>query len=329
MTEKMVRCARCHDVFDASDESCPRCGTKYEPVAAPPEPGEGFFVEKYANSPYEASTPLRPEPAPRSGPSLLVGAGVAFVVVALVFGALVYVNAFGSSPAPTRQAVVARTQAPTPSPTLPASITRTLAQFADPKFSAHIYVNTRATVSARVSNTNQGFTLFSSLDATVEGGNEGGTLTIGGIATDFTLISNELSLRSRTTGHYAPVASIPSYYLLLPMFDLTDPKMVQYTGDTTGNTGETLKHLISTPWWNPNKTKLAVLDVATLPKPLVNVSLDLYVTPDGTPVSATFNAWTDTSSGEHLVQIVTTYSFTMVGSAGPIIAPTAGAPTAS
>jgi hypothetical protein len=322
MTEKMVRCPRCHDVFDADEEACPRCGTKYEPIAAPPDPGERFFVERYASTPFDAPTPVRPEPAPRSGPSLLVGAGVAFVVVALVFGSLFFAGAFGSGPAPTRQAVAARTASPTPPPTLPASISKTLTQFADPKFNAHIYINTRATVSSRVATTNQGYTLFSSLDATVEAGNEAGTLTIGGVATDFTLMSDVLSLRS-AAGHYAPVSKIAPYYLILPLFDLTDPKMLQYAGDTIGSSGETLNHLVSTAWWNPDKSKIAVLDVATLPKALVNVSLDLYMTSDGTPVSATFNAWTDTSSGEHLIQIVTTYSFANVGSAGPIVAPTA------
>ena len=322
MTDKMVRCPRCHDVFDASEERCPRCGTKYEPLAAPPEPGEGFFVDKYAATPYVAPVPPRPEPAPRSGPSLLVGAGVAFVVVALVFSALVYVNAFGSSPAATRQAVVARTPAPTPPPTLPASITRTLAQFADPKFSAHININTRATVSGRITFTNQGYSLFSSLDAIVEAGNEAGTLTIAGVATGFTLINNELSLRSQATGRYAPASSVAPYYLLLPLFDLTDPKMLQYAGATTDATGQTLNHLVSTSWWTPDQSKLAVLDVVTLPEKIEKYSLDLYVTPDGTPVSATFTAWTDATSGEHLVQIITTYNFSSVGTAGPIIAPT-------
>jgi hypothetical protein len=70
-------------------------------------------------------------------------------------------------------------------------------------------------------------------------------------------------------------------------------------------------------------SKLAVLDVSSLPEKIEKVSLDLYVTSDGTPVSATFNAWTDASDGEHLVQIVTTYGFANVGSAGPIVAPTA------
>jgi hypothetical protein len=322
MTEKMVRCPRCHDVFDADEEACPRCGTRYEPITAPPDPGERFFVERYASTPFQTPTPLRPEPAPRSGPSVLVGVGVAFVVVALVFGALFLAGAFGSGPAPTRQAVVARTASPTPAPTLPASIARTLAQFADPNFNAHIYVSTRATVSPQVNNSNQGYTLFSSLDVTVEAGNEAGTVTIGGIATDFTLMSNQLSLRS-AAGHYAPASTISAYYLLLPIFDLTDPKMLQYVGDTTSDSGQTLSHLVSTPWWTPGKSKLAVLDVSTLPEKIVNVSLDLYVTQDGTPVSATFNAWTDTSSGEHLIQIVTTYSFANVGSAGPIVAPTA------
>jgi hypothetical protein len=323
MTEKMVRCPRCHDVFDAAEGICPRCGTTYEPVAPLPDRGEGFFVEKYSGTPFQPQPDPRPEPVPRTGPSLLVGAGVAFVIVALVFGGLVFVNAFGSSPAPTLQAVVARSNPPTPPPTLPPSITKTLAQFADPEFNAHVYVNSRATVSSRISTTGQSYTLFSSLDATVEAGNEAGTLTIGGIATDFTLMSGVLSTRSRTSGHYAPVSTIPSYYLLLPLFDLTDAKMLQYAGDLTSETGETLHHLVSTPWWTPDKTKLAVLDVATLPEKIEKLSLDMSVKTDGTPVSATFTAWTDATNGEHLVQIVTTYSFADVGSAGPIVAPTA------
>jgi hypothetical protein len=322
VTEKLVRCPRCHDVFDADDEACPRCGTKYVPIAAPPETGRQFFVERYAATPFDTPAPARPEPVPRSGPSLLVGAGVAFVVVALVFGALFFAGAFGSGPVPTSEAVVARTPSPTPAPTLPASISRTLAQFADPRFNAHVYVSTRVTVSPQIVNSNQTSTLFSSLDATVEAGNEAGTVTIGGVATDFTLISNQLSLRS-ATGHYAPAARIAPYYLLLPVFDLTDAKMLQYVGDTTSDSGQTLNHLVSTPWWTPDKSKLAILDVSTLPEKIEKVSLDLYVTSDGTPVKATFNAWTDASNGDHLVQIVTTYSFAGVGTSGPIVAPTA------
>ena len=322
MTEKMVRCARCHDVFDANDEMCPRCGTTYQPPAALPEPSEGF-VTKYVGYGYQEPASLVIESAPRSGPGLLVALGVAFVIVALVSGVLFYVNAFGtSSPAPTQQAVVARTPTPTPPPTLPASVAKSMAQFTDPRFSARIYINTRATVSARVTNTNVGYTLISSLDAVVEAGNEAGTVTIGGVSLNFTLINNELSLRSNTTGRYSPASSIPPYYLLLPVFDLTDAKMLRYVGDTTGDTGETLNHLVSTPWWTPDASKLAVLDVSTLRQKIEKVSLDLYVTLGGIPVSATFNAWTDTSSGEHLVQVVTTYVFTSVGSAGPIVAPT-------
>jgi hypothetical protein len=324
MTEKMVRCARCHDVFDATDEACPRCGTKYEPLEAAPTTPEGFFVDKYKSPVYEAPlSPLVLGPAPRSGPSLLLGAGVAFIVVALVFSALVYVNAFGSSPAPTRQAVVARSPVPTAVPTLPASIARTLAQFADPKFSAHITVSTRATVSGRITVTGQSSTVFSSLDATVAAGDEAGTLTIAGVTTDFLLLNNQLSLKTGTAGHYKPAAAIPPYYLLLPLFDLTGPKMLQYAGDTTGTMGETLNHLTSTAWWTPDKNKLAVLAVSGLPEKIEKVSLDLYVTPDGTPVSATFTAWTDATNGEHLVQVITTYKFLDVGTAGPIVAPSA------
>jgi len=58
MTEKMVRCPRCHDVFDAAEWICPRCGTTYEPVAPLPDRGEGFFVEKYSGTPSSRS-PIR------------------------------------------------------------------------------------------------------------------------------------------------------------------------------------------------------------------------------------------------------------------------------
>jgi hypothetical protein len=323
MTEKMVRCARCHDVFDASDEICPRCGTTYHPPAVLP-PGETSYVEKYMGSAYQATPPPVIEPAPRSAPGPLVGIGIAIVCVGLVFGGLFYAGTFGSAPTPTRPNLVfAATLVPTVPPTLPPSITKAMAQFADPKFSAHITINTMATVSGRVTNSDTGYTVLTSLDATVEAGNEAGTVTIGGTSLDFMLLNSSLTWRQHNTGQWRPSTSIQPYYLLLPLFDLTDAKMLQYTGDTTSDAGQTLNHLVSTQWWNPDMSKLAVLDISSLPEKIEKTSLDLYVNPDGTPVSAEFNAWTDASDGQHLVKVTATYKFSSVGSAGPIVAPTA------
>ena len=60
MAEKMVRCVRCHEVFDAEAGPCTKCGTPYRPPVAQPKAIDGLYVERYAGTPYVPEPPPAP-----------------------------------------------------------------------------------------------------------------------------------------------------------------------------------------------------------------------------------------------------------------------------
>src|ERR1700690_4374971 len=106
MSENMVRCVRCHGIFDAGLENCPRCGTTYRPIPVAPAPDPGSYADKYQGTEFapavvETAAPVMPRSGPR--PGILVALGAAMCIIALVIGGLYFLGAFGgpaATPAP-------------------------------------------------------------------------------------------------------------------------------------------------------------------------------------------------------------------------------------
>lgn len=329
MAVNMERCGSCHNVFEADETTtvCPSCGAPYQPPVAAPVLAPGSFAERYEGTAYAvAPTHTVIESAPRSGMALLLGLGVVMVVVAVALGGLVALGAFGGdstpSPNPTSNIVVART----PTPTLPQAVYQTLTALTDPMFSAKVVVDSSVTVSSRIAN--KSGTARSHLEATIHGGDEFGTLiTTGRLTYQFYVTSGAISGRLMPSGKWTSGA-ILSYLILSPMFDLTQPNQLQMIQQTQKN-GQVVYHLQSTTYWRPDVFRLAVMgsDVlegfqiqggALLPDHYV---LDLYVTFDGMPVYAEYEAWTAAGDGTRVLDLKTTYTFTEVGTIGPIASP--------
>lgn len=313
MSDGMVRCVRCHGVFEADLDVCPRCGTTYRPMPVAPAPEAGFYVDKYHGTEFAApvaptATPVMPATGPRSG--MIVAMGVMMVALALVVGGLFALGAFGSA-APAPALIFGNSQRPSPTPTLPPSVTTTLAQLRDINLSAHIKIQTRATVDARISGGAK--TVIANMDATVSSGNEMGTLTVGGTATQFRLVDGIYYSRAAPGGKWAAKSIIPPAMLLTPLFGITDAKMIQFIGEEK-RSGQPVNHLRSTGWWVPDQSRMSLFDVNVLGIKANKTVLDLWATPDGNPVAAAFAATQDTSDGSvHLLDIEVSFAFDSVG----------------
>jgi hypothetical protein len=329
MAINMKRCGSCHDVFEATGTTaaCPSCGAPYQPPVSVLPPGPGSFVERYQGTAYSVpTTDTVIEAAPRSGLPLLLGLGVVMVVVAVALGGLLLMGAFGASstpsPRPTSNIVVART----PTPTLPQAVYQTLTALTDPMFSAKVVVDSSVTVSARIASS--AGTARSHLETTIYGADEIGTLiTTGRLTYQFYVTNSAISYRLMPSGKWTSGA-ILSYLILSPMFDLTQPQQLQMIQQTQKN-GQAVYHLQSTAFWRPDVFKLAVMGSSVLDGFHIqggallpdHYLLDLYVTYDGLPVYAEFEAWTAAGDGVRVLDLKTTYTFTDVGTTGPIASP--------
>jgi hypothetical protein len=260
--------------------------------------------------------------ANRSGLGFLLAIGVALVVTALAMGGLVAMGAFDTPAAtPRHDIVVARSPTPTPAPTLPPIVSKTLEQLADPNLNMHVSIRTTVSVNARVTGRSVSITM--NMDVDCADGNESGTDTTGGVTYEWRLVDGTYYQRRLPTGTWKAQSSVSPFVVLSPLFSLTDPRMLQYDGPDQVN-GVQADKLESTPWWTPDSGKLSGLDVATLAISPQHTQLMLWVASDGSPIYATFRAWTDASdgTGTNLLNISTTYTFTNVGEVLPIPSPT-------
>ena len=322
MEERYVRCRRCHQVFEAGTDSCPRCGAAYVPSGDPSDTQGSSFAEKYMGTefaPPPETAPAAP-PASRSGLGFLLAVGVALIVAAVAVGGLVAMGAFDTpSPTPRHDIVVAITPSPTPLPTLPPIVTNTLQELADPNLNMHVSIRTMVSVNARVTGRSQSISV--SMEVDCAGGNESGTDTTGGVTYDWRLVDGTYYTRREPTGTWKAQGTVSPFVVLSPLFSLTEPRMLQYDGPGQVN-GVQADKLESTPWWTPDSGKLSGLDVATLGISPQHTQLVLWVAGDGSPVYATFRAWTDASDGTNLLNISTTYAFSNEGAVLPIPSPT-------
>lgn len=307
----MVRCGRCHEVFDAALGPCTKCGAPYQPPAAAPKVIEGSFVDLYSGTGFMAppDAPLAPMSQRRQNNMLWIGGGAALIVVAVVVAIVFALGLGGTGDKSNGQLVAAVTPRPTPTPTLPPSITALMAQLNDRALSAHIAVSSRVQVTriAPVMN-------LVTFDGQISGPNESGTLKQGGVTREMKLVDNTVYLRVLPNGAWQIAPSISAYLIIAPIFNITKPEMIQLIGSETKD-GRLLNHFQTTRWWAPDPSRLAMADVPALTlglAPDVNV-LDLWATPDGTPVSATFSGTNSASDGTKLVDIEVTYTFDNVG----------------
>jgi hypothetical protein len=204
-------------------------------------------------------------------------------------------------------------------PTLPPILNKTLAQLADPQLNMHVSIRTSVSVNARVSGRSVSTTVNMEVDCS--SGNESGTNTNGGVTYEWRLVDGTYYLRRLPIGAWKAQGALSPFVVLTPLFSLSDPKMLQYDGPDTRN-GTPTEKLQSTLWWTPDSGKLSGLDVATLAIAPQHTLLTLWVATDGSPVYATFRAWTDASDGTNLLDIETTYTFSNVGMVLPIPSPT-------
>jgi hypothetical protein len=311
MSEKMVRCGRCHEVFDADAGPCTKCGAPYQPPVAAPKVVEGSYADLYTGTGFVA--PPEPAAAPmsqrRQNPMLWIGGGAALIVVAVIV-AIVFGLGMGNSGDQSKgQLVVAHTPKPTPTPTLPPSVTALMGRLNDWDLSAHIVITSRVQVSTRLIGA--GTTLIS-FDGQISGSNEGGTLKQGGVTSEIKLVDSIVYTRVVPNGIWQISPSIPSYLIIAPVFGITKPEMIQLVGQEAKN-GQMLNHLQTTKWWASDPSRLALADLTRLSlAPDVNV-LDLWATADGVPVYATFSGTNSASDGTKLVDIEVSYTFDQVG----------------
>ncbi len=326
--ERYVRCRRCHGVFEAGLPNCSRCGAAYTPSPDAPEAGSGSYAEKYMGTQF-AEQPEVPVSVPsggRSGLGFLAAIGVALVVTALAVGGLVAMGAFEAPvPTPRQDIVVTRPATPTPVPTLPPVLTKTLAQLADPNLNMHVSIRTTVSVNARENVDARSVSSVVNMEVDCAGGNESGTQQIGAVTYEWRLVNGTYFQRRLPTGAWKAQPGFSPFIILSPLFSLSEPRMLQYDGADVLS-GAPADKLESTPWWTPDPGKLSGVDVSSLG---LNASpqhtkLVLWVGSDGSPLYATFRAWTDASdgTGTNLLNISTTYTFTNVGDVLPIPSPT-------
>ena len=318
MAEKMVRCIRCHEVFDPAEGRCFKCGTPYTPPKAQPQAYEGLYMERYAGTevapvdPVIVVVPARP----RSNSTYMIWGGVALLcgalVVALLF-ALGLSGGLNASPAPIHG--VRPGAAVTP--TLPPTIALTLQQLQDLNFSAHVTVQSRIQLSASVAPKAQ--IIVIKYDGIISGGNQWGTLKVGAVTQDTMLANGQGFVRTPPAGKWTAIEIFPPYRVVSPVFGLKTTNDLVMIGQETKN-GQLLNHLQSTHWWNPDISRLAFTDLTLLRIPPDVNMLDLWVLPNGTPVNATFSG-TNMAGDTSLIDIEVQYTFSQVGVTQTIDAP--------
>ena len=204
-------------------------------------------------------------------------------------------------------------------PTLPPMITTTLDRLSDPNLNMHVSIRTTVSVNARVNGHSS--SIIENMEVDCAAGNESGTAQTGNLSRQWRLVDGTYYVRQLPNGTWHAQVGITPFITLSPLFSLREVRMLQYDGPEQKN-GVAADKLESTPWWAPDTGKLSGLDVATLGISPQHTKLMLWVASDGSPVYATFRAWSDASDGTNLLDITTTYTFTNVGAVDPIPSPT-------
>jgi hypothetical protein len=326
MAENWVRCPRCHEVFDAEEGPCLKCGTPWKPPIQP-QPIEGLYTERYAD-PVETPLPqFRPGPKPprKLKSEYIIGAGAVLIVSSIVVTLVITLG--GGGPAPTKAPVYvepATTVAPVDHTKAPI-VGLAYAFVNDRGINAHITVDTTVALNATVQG--KPLAVTTHFDGHLSAGNETGTVKTNGVSQEIRLVDGNFFSRP-PAGKWAMIAAPPLYLEVSPVFSLAGSGDLMSVGATMRN-GQMSNHLQSTDLWIPDLSRVAMTDLSVLPiKPTV-LLLDLWVTDLGIPTSATISATNIDAGGAKLLDVEISYTFSDVGTPTNVVAPMSPLPSAS
>jgi hypothetical protein len=329
VAEKMVRCPRCFEVFDAEEGPCPKCGTPFRPPAPQPRPIEGLYTERYAEP---AETPMPtfapgPKPPRKLDPALLIGGGAVLIGGALVVAILVTLTgAGGTTPtAPPRYVVPAQTPG-TAAETLGPIVAMTFSQVGGYHLDAHVTVQTTVQVSVKVNGKAQ--SIATRFDGHVSEANQSGVWNGAGVSQEMRLVDGQFYVRTPPSGKWSVLPIPPSYLLVSPALGIRSTDDLVMQGPATRE-GRPVNHIQSSASWIPDINRLAMTDLSTLPVQPDTFLLDLWVTDEGIPVWASVSATKIDASGAKLIDVEVAYTFTDVGVPTPMVAPISPSPAPS
>ena len=313
MSENLARCRRCHDVFDPDAGFCPRCGTPYQPIAAPPTPDLGTYAERYADSTVSDPTLQFTEAVPHGNQrtTMALFAGGAFVVVGLIVALALTLGSLTAQPA--NPAVIVSIAPPTsaaPSPTTRPEIAMALRALNDPKINAHVLIQNRVDVDSVVAGHPSAHAI--TLDCQVSNGSELVMVTNGPTVEEIRYVESKFYVRVLPSTKWATSATMTSWALILPLFNVQTDRMIEFVGNEQRE-GVATYHFRATNRWAADIGRLGFLDAKSLPIQPDRISLDIWTDTYGQPIYATFSGLNLATDGRKLVDIETTYTFTAVG----------------
>lgn len=310
--ERVVRCSRCHYVFNPSEGKCSRCGHPYTPPSAYAAPADETYAQRYRGTefaePVENTAPPPSVDKMRQRPLILAGIGAVMLILALVF-VLVY-QAGSSNTNGDDDYVVAGPTKASPTPTLVPVIAEAYRELADKDLSAHVVVHSRADLDARI--TGQAKAITVNFEGDMAGGNESGTVTTNGSSQEFRLVDGTYFVKGGD-GKWSAAGSIPSYLILSPLLNVTKGSDLVVVGQETKD-GQPAIHLRSSPMWRPD-SRTALCDLSSMPIAPDDITLDVWTTPEGRLISAAYTGLNTTRDGKNtrLLDVETSYAFTNVG----------------
>jgi hypothetical protein len=312
-------------VFDAEAGPCVKCGTPWTPPVAKAEAYPGLYSDRYADT---NVVPVEPVPIElprrhRSMTTYMIWSGVVLTAAAFV-AAIVFMMAMGGGdggPKFTGRIVGGVKPAQSATATLPPTIELTLAQLNEPNFSARVSIQGHIQLTTAVAAKAQ--TIVVSYTGIVSGGNQWGTLKVGNTTVEVIYVNGQAYSRTPPTGKWGVAPAMQAYRIICPPFGLKSVNALSMVAPESKN-GQDVNHLrAAVGWWSPDFSRLSLYDLSGLRMPPDQNVLDLWVTPDGTPVAATYSG-KNLAGDTALLDIEMSYTFTQVGEPVEIKAPGPG-----
>jgi hypothetical protein len=271
-----------------------------------------LYTERYAPPPGDVSAePIAAMVPPRAqtNTTRLIWGGIGLIGLAVVV-ALVASVAFAGGSSATPAPLHGVRPGVTVTASLPPTVAMTLAQLNDPNFTTHVTVDSHVQVSGTITPKGQDQVVSLTWDGVLADGNQWGTLRINSTTKDTMLVTGQGYQRTLDSAKWTRYTT-PLYQVLTPLFGLKTTDDLSMVGQENKD-GRLLNHLQTTNWWTPDISRLAFVDLSQLRLPPDVNKLDLWVTLEGTPVSAKFSG-TNMAGNTPLVDVEVTYTFTNVG----------------
>jgi hypothetical protein len=251
----------------------------------------------------------------------LIGIGAGMLSLVVVVGLMFSMGVFNSTPKyPTVIVSVPPETAAAPTPTTRPEIAMTLAAINDPLLCAHVVIGSRADVDQSILG--RPSAVLVNLDAQISNGKETAIYTAGTLSEELRFVDGKIFVRKIPGTKWTTSAVVSSWAMLLPMFGLTSPKLIDFVGNESRD-GEEVYHFRTTKWWAPDLSRMALMDVGSLGIRPDTTGLDIWTDSFGKPVYASFSAVSMANDGRKLLDIETTYTFTDVGAPVDILNPMA------